>query len=209
MHSNIPSVTPFHTLSHSFIFAELIRHLPLAKDVVLSARQELVMRLDGYCEASRELFEEVRLNAPVCMSAARPGFVPAACSNASCTTVAQSRCPRRYCEASRELFEEVCFVHNQCTRPCLSGAGLGPHASLCLLFCMPVLYPCVICLHTPVCTVRPAGSSLRKYVPASTCLHVPWLSPACMCPGQRAKQHVAAQLYYSCTLHLECAAVHL
>jgi hypothetical protein len=40
--------------------AELIRHLPLAKDVVLSARQEMVMRLDGYCEASRELFEEVR-----------------------------------------------------------------------------------------------------------------------------------------------------
>lgn len=38
---------------------EMIRHLPLAKDVVLSARQELVMRLDGYCEASRELFEEV------------------------------------------------------------------------------------------------------------------------------------------------------
>lgn len=37
----------------------MIRHLPLAKDVVLSARQELVMRLDGYCEASRELFEEV------------------------------------------------------------------------------------------------------------------------------------------------------
>lgn len=40
--------------------AELIRHLPLAKEVVLSARQELVMRLDGYCEASKELFEEVR-----------------------------------------------------------------------------------------------------------------------------------------------------
>lgn len=39
--------------------AELIRHLPLAKEVVLSARQEMVMRLDGYCEASRELFEEV------------------------------------------------------------------------------------------------------------------------------------------------------
>lgn len=39
--------------------AELIRHLPLAKDVVLSARQELVMRLDGYCEASYELFAEV------------------------------------------------------------------------------------------------------------------------------------------------------
>lgn len=41
--------------------AEIIRHLPLAKDVVLSARQELVMRLDGYCEASMELFEEVRV----------------------------------------------------------------------------------------------------------------------------------------------------
>jgi len=39
--------------------AELIRHLPLAKDVVLSARQELVMRLDGYCEANLELFNEV------------------------------------------------------------------------------------------------------------------------------------------------------
>lgn len=39
--------------------AEIIRHLPLAKDVVLSARQELVMRLDGYCESSMELFEEV------------------------------------------------------------------------------------------------------------------------------------------------------
>eukprot|EP00882_Tetradesmus_deserticola_P019249 GHRQ01020707.1.p1 GENE.GHRQ01020707.1~~GHRQ01020707.1.p1 ORF type:complete len:460 (+),score=213.56 GHRQ01020707.1:50-1381(+) len=38
---------------------ELIRHLPLAKDVVLSARQELVMRLDGYCEASFDLFAEV------------------------------------------------------------------------------------------------------------------------------------------------------
>eukprot|EP00879_Flechtneria_rotunda_P013085 GHRR01013665.1.p1 GENE.GHRR01013665.1~~GHRR01013665.1.p1 ORF type:complete len:269 (+),score=60.10 GHRR01013665.1:252-1058(+) len=38
---------------------ELIRHLPLAKDVVLSARQELVMRLDGYCEVSHELFTEV------------------------------------------------------------------------------------------------------------------------------------------------------
>jgi len=42
------------------MLAELIRHLPLAKEVVLSARQELVMRLDGYCEASMELFEEVR-----------------------------------------------------------------------------------------------------------------------------------------------------
>ncbi|KAF8063870.1 vacuolar iron transporter 4 [Scenedesmus sp. PABB004] len=38
---------------------ELIRHLPLAKDVVLSARQELVMRLDGYAEASFDLFVEV------------------------------------------------------------------------------------------------------------------------------------------------------
>lgn len=27
---------------------------------MLSARQELVMRLDGYCEASMDLFEEVR-----------------------------------------------------------------------------------------------------------------------------------------------------
>jgi hypothetical protein len=27
--------------------------------VVLSARQELVMRLDGYCEASYDLFAEV------------------------------------------------------------------------------------------------------------------------------------------------------
>eukprot|EP00877_Chromochloris_zofingiensis_P000326 jgi/Chrzof1/10294/Cz04g36080.t1 len=37
----------------------LIRHLPLARDVVLSARQELVMRLDGYCEANNALFREV------------------------------------------------------------------------------------------------------------------------------------------------------
>jgi hypothetical protein len=48
-------------------FAELIRHLPLAKDVVLSARQELVMRLDGYCEASYDLFAEVS-----CLFSTRP-----------------------------------------------------------------------------------------------------------------------------------------
>ena len=39
--------------------AEIIRHLPLAKDVVLSARQELVMRLDGYVEGDEALFMEV------------------------------------------------------------------------------------------------------------------------------------------------------
>ena len=38
----------------------MIRHLPLAKDIVRSARQELVMRLDGYCEANAELFREVK-----------------------------------------------------------------------------------------------------------------------------------------------------
>ncbi|KAI8462363.1 MAG: hypothetical protein J3K34DRAFT_191729 [Monoraphidium minutum] len=37
----------------------LIRHLPLAKDLVFSARQELVMRLDGYCETVPELFQQV------------------------------------------------------------------------------------------------------------------------------------------------------
>lgn len=48
-------------LLHCATRAELIRHLPLAKDVVLSARQELVMRLDGYSETSNELFTEVCL----------------------------------------------------------------------------------------------------------------------------------------------------
>ncbi|GBF96259.1 adenylate kinase [Raphidocelis subcapitata] len=37
----------------------LIRHLPLARDVVFSARQELVMRLDGYTETVPELFQQV------------------------------------------------------------------------------------------------------------------------------------------------------
>ena len=44
----------------------MIRHLPLAKDIVRSARQELVMRLDGYCEANAELFREVCVCGWVC-----------------------------------------------------------------------------------------------------------------------------------------------
>ncbi len=39
----------------------MLRHLPLSRDVVLSARQELVMRLDGYVESDQRLFQEVRV----------------------------------------------------------------------------------------------------------------------------------------------------
>jgi hypothetical protein len=40
----------------------LVRRLPLAKDMVKLARQQLVMRLDEYFERSRELFEQVGLS---------------------------------------------------------------------------------------------------------------------------------------------------
>jgi hypothetical protein len=39
----------------------LVRRLPLATELVKASRQQLVMRLDEYCERSRELFEQVRV----------------------------------------------------------------------------------------------------------------------------------------------------
>lgn len=36
-----------------------VRHLPLAKDLVRSSRQQLVAHLDGYAKRNRPLFEKV------------------------------------------------------------------------------------------------------------------------------------------------------
>ena len=39
-----------------------IKHLPLARHLVKSSRQQLVTRLDNYCKRQNEVFQEVRLH---------------------------------------------------------------------------------------------------------------------------------------------------
>lgn len=60
------------------------RHLPLAKDLVRSSRQQLVAHLDGYAKRHRPLFEKVKgavplqrpfivlYNPPLCLLAIPP-----------------------------------------------------------------------------------------------------------------------------------------